>query len=486
MSSLDVFDVLNIKQKAKSPQENAASSSFGIKTPKPQVTGIQRELYNLLGENQPPVIVSSGNKFKNKLKSEAKASPWSNTEFQVKDSIKLRHWTKGAKELVEAEKTESPFAKFDVHLRIPSFSEEEYHAFMKPKEGREDNEEKFEEWDFQEVAYLFDKCRKYDLRWFIIHDRYTYNGGRSLEDLKEQFYRVCQNFFEFNDPTDPLLPSLNFSKSQEEERKKYLKRLLARTAAEIAEEEALIIESRKFEMAARKTLNERETLLRLLDSPHSNQSVNQYMNSQGLTQLYNTLLSDKSRKRKHDTAIPENPWMKQQQQFLHQRMQLQQLQERKAEVAASSGTVSAVGTPSATPAGLGSPDSMGSPRKTKKQKNELQAALKKKSDSAYAEQLVNRFTAEEKKYLGIITHGEKLSPGVYLRSTKIPTYKPALQNKVNSVLQELGIPMRPAMPSYEVTKEYDEMLKSVLVLVNLKKYIDKMEANKAIIETNKL
>lgn len=77
-------------------------------------------------------------------------------------------------------------------------------------------------------------------------------------------------------------------------------------------------------MAAKRTLAERESLLRLLDSPHSDQTITQYLTSQGMSQLYNALLADKTRKRKHDLNIPENPWMKQQQQFAQHR-QLQQL-----------------------------------------------------------------------------------------------------------------------------------------------------------------
>lgn len=183
-------------------------------------------------------------------------------------------------------------------------------------------------WSFEEIEYLFNLCKKYDLRWFLIFDRYSYNNSRTLEDLKEKFYYTCRNYFKASDPSNPLLSSLNFSAEKEIERKKYLQRLLSRSAAEIAEEEALVVESKKFEMAAKRTLAERESLLRLLDSPHSDQTITQYLTSQGMSQLYNALLADKTRKRKHDSNIPENPWMKQQQQFAQHR-QLQQLNVKK-------------------------------------------------------------------------------------------------------------------------------------------------------------
>ncbi|CCF58926.1 hypothetical protein KAFR_0F03300 [Kazachstania africana CBS 2517] len=530
MSSSDIFDVLNIKQKSKSPIHgssplpSAGSSTnltpTGSRVSKPQVTGMQRELYNLLGDNQPPVMVQPSSKFKEKLTSKAKPSPWTYAEFKPsgKNNIRLRHWVKGSKDLLGPEPQESDFAKFSVRLSLPEFTEEEYELFMKSGETKntekeanankldlQDNAEKppmsnvseresnvedekeknkeesaveesgtengevgnsgkveAEEWTYEEVAYLFTLCREYDLRWFVIDDRYLFDGkSRPLEDLKAKFYEVSKKYFKFKDNSDVKLESLNFSKDKELERKKYLQRLLSRSAAEIAEEEALIIESRKFEMAAKKTLSEREALLRLLDSPISTQNVSQYLSSQGISQLYNNLLSDRTRKRKNDNGVPENPWMKQQQHFAQQRQQLQQTQERKNIETHSQ-------------------DGQASPRKTKKQKQELQTAMKRKSEAAYAETLLKDFSAEERKALGVVTHGEKLSPGVYLRSTRIPTYKPALQNRVVATLHELGLPVRPAMPSFEVVQRQEELLKKIVTLLDMKKHIDKLEAEKSI------
>lgn len=610
MSSSDIFDVLNIKPKTTSPNgetlasQQSSSPGLGTKNthttplhgsissstikanvPKPQVTGIQRELYNLLGENQPPVMIQPANRFKEKMT--GKPSPWTYVEFWSNDKedpkkrIKLRHWVKGSKELVGNTPQASSFSKFNQHLTLPQFTREEYDAFMevarernnvktpntsnqsptpqkndkatdnttankkvdieskdttdpsrqvaKKEDGSgtthetvdqkdstntqstlssEDNNpgdkadkimelkdpkvtELEEDWSFDEVDYLFQLCRKYDLRWFIIYDRYQFDTfkHRTLEDLKAKFYEMCQNYFAARNSNDPLLQSLNYEKEKEMERKQYLQRLLSRSAAEIAEEEALIIESKKFEMAAKKTLNERESLLRLLDSPNSDQDVSQYMSSQGISQLYSNLLADKSRKRKNDSTIPENPWMKQQQQFAQQKQRLQQLHEKRHSESSQSISSSisnaqkAEGTKESSlmspAAGNGAIDSI-SPRKTKKQKQELQNAIKRKSEAEYAEHLLKNFTAEEKKSLGVIAHGEKLSPGVYLRSTKISTFKPALQNKVVAILQELGLPTRPSMPSYDVIQIQEKLLRQIVTLLELKKQLDKTSAEHAI------
>lgn len=477
MSSSDIFDVLNIQQRSKSPGSTSsptpAASSSGTTTgrvAKPQVTGMQRELYSLLGENQPPLVVQPSSKFKEKLTAITRPSPWTSTPFKANSSVTLHHWVKGTKESIGTEPQESQFAKLNVHLTIPKFNKEEYEKLMvNATESKQDNanenaakkeadeEDTGDSWSFEEVDYLFKLCRRYDMKWFVIHDRFSFGKPRTLEDLKEKFYEVCRRYFSANSANDPILENLNYPRQKELERKKYLQRLLARSAAEIAEEEALIIESRKFEMAAKKTLNERESLLRLLDSPNSDQSVSQYMTSQGISQLYGSLLSDKSKKRKHTTMVPENPWMKQQQQFAQQRQQLQQMQDKRQDS-----------------------QDLGSPRKTKKQKQEIQTAMKRKAESVYAEHLLKNFSSEERDALGVVTHGDKLPPGVYLRSSKISTFKPALQNKVVTTLQELDLPARPAMPTAEVIKRHEELLKRIATLVDLKKHLDKLEAEKAI------
>ncbi|CUS22895.1 LAQU0S07e02564g1_1 [Lachancea quebecensis] len=455
MASSDIFDVLNIQNPRTSNPGSSAGTPVPSRTPKPQVTGIQRELYNLLGDNTPPVAVQKGSKFKDKLRAIAKPSPWTFAAYEVNPSVKLLHWVKGSKELVEQQPQKSSFSKYNTKLTIPTFSKEEYLDFMRDTKSES---EPSVEWDYEEAQHLFDLCRKYDLRWFAIQDRYEGKLFGTLEELKDAFYTVCRRFFLAKEPDNPLIASLNFSKEKELERKRYLQRLLSRSAAEIAEEEALIVESKKFEMTAKKTLSERETLLRLLDSPNSDKPVSQFLTSQGMTQLYNSLLSDKSRKRKHDQVVPENPWMKQQQQFAQQKQHMQHLQELKSSNSQVQNQV----------------------KKTKKQKQEMQIAVKRKADSEYAEQLLQNFTVEERKSLGVQCHGEKLPPGTFLRSSKISTFKAATQSKVAATLQELGLPTRPAMPTMEVINRHEMLLSRITNLLDLKKQLDKLEAEKDI------
>ena len=584
MSASDLFDVLNIQHKPKaSTQTTQAQTQTSQETQQhPRTTGLQRELYSLLGDSQPPILIQKEhgnifgtngnvNVFKERLSSiNNRVTPWTYAEFKPteRSRIRLRHWVRAAGRKDKEKKIDneengdvnagdtsevevSEFAKFDVKLSVPTFTEEEYTKFMESKASKsggdqslnddttqeqekskpdqkettndsepvinnEEDEEAKDSWTYEEVKYLFDLCRRYDLRWYIISDRYNFkNVNRSLEDLKSKFYEVSKRYFQSKNVADPILTSLDFPYKREVERKLYLERLLSRSAAEIAEEEALIIESKKFEMVAKRILDERESMLNLLDSPNPTQSVAQYMTSSGITQLYNSLLSNKSKRRKYDGVVPENPWMKQQRQQEQAQMEASSKQgtpgtqpqtgpksqtkprsqpRNKASVPLETSTTTATTTNTNTPSLSPSlnttepstakvntaPPPTNTTRLTKKQRLERQTALKRKTEAAYVEQLLQNFNAEERQALGVTAHGEKLTPGVFLRSSRISTFKPALQNRVEAVLHELKLPVRPAMPSQQVVQQHEQLLRRILTLLDLKRQLDRLGAASAI------
>lgn len=49
-----------------------------------------------------------------------------------------------------------------------------------------------ESWSRAETDYLFDMCRKFDLRFIVIQDKWDRERfpNRSVEDLKERFYSI--------------------------------------------------------------------------------------------------------------------------------------------------------------------------------------------------------------------------------------------------------------------------------------------------------
>ncbi|KAH3901696.1 related to SWR1-complex protein 4 [Saccharomycodes ludwigii] len=477
-SSNDLFDMLNIQKKnSESPVPSSANSKKKQLTPKipvPPMTGLQRELYSLLGDSLPPSVIHSNNigtQFKTsfKMKTQGKPSPWTYAPFRPneKSSFTLRHWVKGSKDLLDAESQVSMYSKFNIHYKIPQFDQQEFEKFM--------SEEDRKTYEFKEIQYLFDLCRLYDLKWIVILDRYDFEGKqRSVEDLKDMFYFVCRKYMQHIDPENKeILKFLDFPKEKEIERKQYLNRLLSRSSAEIAEEEALVIEAKRFEMAAKRTLAEREQLLRLLDSPTAvdDISIQQFLTSHGMTQFYNSLLADKSRKRKYD-SVAENPWVKQQQQFRKQQKTRKIEDESKKEQENKKNSAKTKSQDNQENNG-GSSGSNGT-----KRRQESEKAVQLINDPVTS--LLREFNKDERKSLGIHLYENKLSPGVFLRSTKISSFKPAVQNKVQVALNELQIPTRPVMPTFDVVKKHDQLLKKITILLDLKKQVDKLEAENRI------
>lgn len=343
-----------------------------------------------------------------------------------------------------------------------SFDKSDSDAFEKAGDKNKLENEAEEEWSYEETKLLFQFCKDFELKWHVIHDRYPAGPGRTLEDLKEQFYRVCGKIFKYKGTGNPnLLDSLDaFSKLAEVDRKQYLESLLKRTPAEIAEEESLVIEARRFELAAKKMLLERSQLLALLDSPQSTQSVQQYQSSQGLTNLYNNLMIlDKHQKRKllqkasQTNTDPVPPPIPQVASSSHKRdrgfqTHLQQY---------LSGVL--------------------------KQQN---GDRKKSEPNAIQQLLSKRLTSKEEEAYGLHYHAnERLTPSVILRSSQKLLglqQRQSVFKAVNSMLQDLDIPTaggtvwRPNMPTRKTMAKYDEMIKSVVALLDVKKARDKLEA----------
>jgi len=128
------------------------------------------------------------------------------------------------------------------------------------------------EWTKEETDYLFRIVNDYDLRWYVVHDRYDYSDGpvRAIEDLKDRYYSVCRKLIR-NHPwvsdesgKSQLLNSYQFDKEREKMRKNYIASLEDRTPEEIAEEEALFVELKRLEQNERKFRKDRDDLLRTL------------------------------------------------------------------------------------------------------------------------------------------------------------------------------------------------------------------------------
>lgn len=347
-----------------------------------------------------------------------------------------------------------------------------------------------EEFSYEETVYLFDLCKAFELKWYIITDRYSFPIERSQEDLKEHYYRVCYKILETESNSNPnLLASLkSFSKTKEVERKQYLENLLKRTPAEIAEEESLVIEARRFELAAKKMLVERSYLLNLLDSPQTSQSIQQYQSSQGLATLYsNLMIIDKHQKKR----------------------QQQQLQKQAANGNGSNsgGSASSGLTGQSDPVPPAIPIAASSSFKKERTfqthlQQYLSGVLKQqgisnnKHEASPIQQLLSkRLTVKEEEAYGLHYHAnDKIMPGVTLRSAqKLPglQQRQSVLKSVNALLQEMDIPTaggmnwKPAMPTRKTMSKYDSLLRAVVALLDVKKGRDKLESEIKLIKSQR-
>lgn len=335
--------------------------------------------------------------------------------------------------------------------------------------------EEVEDWTYEETKYLFELCLAFELKWQVIYDRFNYGTKRTMEDLEEQFYRISLKTLQSQGNANPaLIDSLKaYSKHRELERKEYLENLLKRTPAEIAEEESLVIEARRFELAAKKMLMERSNLLTLLDSPQTTQSILNYQSSQGLTNLYNNLMIiDKNQKKlqvhlnskssANQEPVPPTIPIAAASSFKKDRSFQTHLQQY------LSGLVK---------------QSQNANPQVKQEANAIQQLLAK------------RLTQKEEEAYGLHFHGtERLTPGVVLRSSqRLPglQQKQSVLRSVNSVLQELDIPTaggtswKPTMPTRKTMAKYDELIRSVVALLDVKRGKDKLESEIRLIKSQR-
>ena len=67
---------------------------------------------------------------------------------------------------------------------MSSYTDAEYNQYLS-----DDN------WSKQETDYLFELCKRYDLRFFVVHDRWDAAQipnakNRSIDELKDRYYKV--------------------------------------------------------------------------------------------------------------------------------------------------------------------------------------------------------------------------------------------------------------------------------------------------------
>ncbi|KAK1750856.1 hypothetical protein QBC47DRAFT_392737 [Echria macrotheca] len=502
MTSHDLRDVLNLpSDHASGPRPSKKQKTTG---PRPNLKGLAREVQNLGGDN-PIAIVPEVSVFKKRRYASRKpAARWelrrfSNSARDDDGALILRHWRRiaedeqprepGADGETPAEENgtsgerppqqieDSAFAKYNVRVSVPQYSEDQYTANLENSD-----------WTKAETDYLLELAKEYDLRWPIIWDRYDYlpeqppgetNGdvnmavvpapkARTMEDLKARYYEVAARMMAVQKPAQYMTrPEFelyeimqNFNPEMEKARKEFALNTMARSKDEAREEESLLLEIKRILARTERFNEERRELYSRLDYPATDADITSFKTSAGLQALLQNLLNlDKSKKRKSligpgegatptsavpGSAISEGPT------------------HRRESIAASApgGHRDSLGGTPATPVDA-------APTAANKKKGAQQPERRK-------------LTPLEEQTYGVTFH-ERLGSGPTFRYEKINklfSHKSGQQQaRITNVLNELDIPARLAMPTAAVSAQFELLWAAVIKLVDLRKASDRMDAD---------
>lgn len=507
MASNDVRDVLNLPSDDLTPRP---SKKQKIAAPRHNLKGLAREVQNLGGDNPIAIVPEVSLYKKRRFANRKPAAKWELKQFRNSargdQSLILRHWkrktepgqpgdhadgehseTVNNEDGEERSKTDeaiedSAFAKFNVKVQIPEYNDEQYNAKLQN-----------DDWTQEETTYLMDLVRDLDLRWPLIWDRYDFvpkapkdtdtndsNSAlvptvksRDMEDLKARYYEVAAKMMELQKAIQYMTQPewdlhqtmVNFKAEQERERKKFALNSMSRSKDEAKEEESLLIEVKRI-MARQERFNEeRKELYQRLEYPHSDQDINAFKGSAGLTNLLSTLQNMSQAKKRKPITGPEGttptvPTPGPNGQPASATSEAPPSR-RESTAAPSAGVRESIGAEKPTPAG----NKKGQPATERRKLNE-----------------------QEEQIYGVSTH-ERLGSGPtfrYERVNKIFSHKSGQQQqRIQNVLTELDIPIRLNMPTASVVAEYEKLVLAVTGLVDLRKLRDKLDGEIKIEEAKK-
>ncbi|KAK7889487.1 hypothetical protein WMY93_025047 [Mugilogobius chulae] len=264
----DVRDILELtggendgpiskKDLINSDKKKSKKSSETLTFKRPE--GMHREVYALLYSDKkdaPPLLPSDTTQGYRTVKAKLgckKVRPWKWMPFTNparRDGAIFHHWRRAAEE-----GKDYPFARFNKTVQVPVYSEQEYQLHL-----HDDG------WTKAETDHLFDLCKRFDLRFVVVHDRYEHQQyrKRSVEDLKERYYNICGKLTKVRAASGTEPKIYIFDAGHERRRKEQLEKLFNRTPEQVAEEEYLIQELRKIETRKKEREKKAQDLQKLI------------------------------------------------------------------------------------------------------------------------------------------------------------------------------------------------------------------------------
>jgi len=423
----DAMDILNIRDNmAQRPSEAAQLITGSHTKPKEKKQrekkpeGFSRELYSLIGGMPSVVPVDHGFKEKPNLglvrAVEWKWAPFTNPARS--DGMVLHHWVKDID--VDQEYT---FAKFNKKSEIVRFTDGEYESFFQDPN-----------WTREETEELFNLCERFDLRFPVILDRFESQTEKTMEDIKDRYYKIMKKLIEIrNNPNDSgdhnytaELAKFDYDKEREIQRKAQLELLHNRTVEQVKEEEILLIEARKIEQNSKKLLKDRQHVIKLLNNIDAAFPTKKTSQKRGHESLANPM--------KAATAEVIEP--------LKKKKRLS---------------------------------------KGPSEENQLPSPPISASTSGLLHAMSPDIDAQKKK--------EKIPAGPYVRSSRLTAplqVGTKMAKRIDQFFEELGIPARPSMPSAGLCQTFDDIRYDIVNLLELKKLVDKKEHDIKVLENRKI
>lgn len=279
MASSDVRDILELATEDRNAPPTKASiikQSNRKKSKKNENTfkrpeGMHRELYSLLysdNRDQPPLIPTDTSQEYQTAKAKfggcKVVRPWKWMPFTNpgrKDSAVFYHWRRS-----EDEGKDYQFSKYNKNVQIPIYSDQEYQLHLAK-----------EDWTREETDQLFDLCRRFDLRWFVVNDRYdnrrfSSSQKRSIEDMKDRYYSICNTLDKLRAAPgqgEAIADQYVYDVDHERRRKEQLEKLFERTREQVEEEERLLQELKKIETRKKERERKAQDLQKLIAAADS-------------------------------------------------------------------------------------------------------------------------------------------------------------------------------------------------------------------------
>ncbi|KKA29538.1 hypothetical protein TD95_005202 [Thielaviopsis punctulata] len=523
MAASDLRDVLDLPADGPvGPKPSKKAKTFG---PRHHLKGLAREVQSLGGDT-PIAIVQQQLAFKKKrFASRKPAAKWEMRQFtnsaRQDSTLVLRHWKRKdtvalgphGEELPPSQPEDSAFAKFNVHVQLPQYSDDQYRLHLKSAD-----------WTKEETDYLLELAADFDLRWPLIWDRYDYTPTaensepaktRTMEDMKARYYEVAAKMMATQKPvqymTQPeqaLYETMaTFSPEKEKARKEFVGNSLARSKEEAREEELLLVEIKRVLARNERFNEERRELYQRLDYPRADQhDISSLKTSAGLQNLLqNMMTADKTKKRKSIVGPGE----------------VAGGGAAAGSSAAAAGSTAAAAAAATSAAGGGGSDgtaaAMGSTATASTPVQEHAANRRESVASSTAtasaptpapptsstsghhrrdSATVSASSAptkkgahplQERKKLGDVemavygvSHHDRLTSGASFRTERTNKLFASKSNqqqiRITNVLTELEVPPRLTMPTAAVSASFEKLLHNVNSLLDCRKVTDKLEA----------